>query len=213
MTVFIPARTSIIDQIGQNFLIRGNMPLTSMDDFAFNDIENVVNMNFKNHNFMDICLIDNAGEIKSFEPEIKAFWLSLSSFPSWPPINKNYDPKILRGGTLVSRNLTRQGNFVWWPIEGIGPNQNPNDFINSGWNFSGLVDFLISLSKTEKPTAIYFHCMLGADRTGALHAGYMMKSKNMKADKAIEIVSNCGAGKPNSDYINLINKYGEYLNG
>jgi len=86
-------------------------------------------------------------------------------------------------------------------------------FLSSpGWDFGGVVDKVIELFENSTNALIYFHCMLGADRTGALHSGYLMKAKGMSLKKAANITDNAtSAHAPNADYVRLRAAYADTM--
>jgi protein-tyrosine phosphatase len=61
-----------------------------------------------------------------------------------------------------------------------------------------------------KNSLIYVHCMLGADRTGALHVGYMMLEKHFSLDEALGVCeSSTSAGLPSEPYMRLVRAYSQ----
>ena len=46
----------------------------------------------------------------------------------------------------------------------------------------------------------------GAERTGAVHMGYLIRYMNKKYSEALEIASN-PVGAPNADYLYLVQEY------
>ena len=68
------------------------------------------------------------------------------------------------------------------------------------------------MMKSYKETAFYIHCQLGADRTGAAHIGYLMKSKKMNLEEASDVANHStSAGAPNADYQRLVEAYSKSL--
>jgi protein-tyrosine phosphatase len=76
------------------------------------------------------------------------------------------------------------------------------------WNLYGLVNQVVGLLSSDVPRTVYVHCSLGADRTGAVVACYMMKARGMTLSEALSFTSSqTPAGSPNRDYIALITAY------
>lgn len=205
-----------------HLLVRGNMPLNPDGGFAYQEIEEAVNMTFIQDRFVDVSLIDNTGERDSWSTEVEAFHVQPDTYPAanWPPYlhQPNWNPKGFLGNDSLSygkppRNRTR-AHLVWWPFEGLPPNTDPEVFLTApGWDFGGLVEYLYGLYRNDQapPTVIYIHCMLGADRTGALHAGLLVKS-GIGIDEALQIVSQAtDAGSPSPDYRRLARAYAASL--
>lgn len=209
-------RVGIVDQIGNTLLVRGTEPLITEDlHFAYDEIGDALKVDLEPYDFLDLCLIDNVGERWAWEPEIKSFGIDPAQYPTtyWPPyLQKGYDSKALIGRTLTTEGHVVPASMIWWPIEGVPTGQNGKVELGwPGWNFVGLIDYLIELSTTLKNTVIYFHCMLGSDRTGAAHIGYLMKAKNMNLTNAIEKSQITKATLPRFDYMNLVEAYAKQL--
>lgn len=198
-----------------HLLVRGNMPLID-GVFAYEEIESALNLDFDADRFVSTSLIDNTGERESWSWELEAFGISTEEYPAtnWPPYihQPDWDPKRLQGnGTLVYGTRSRKkSHLIWWPFEGMALMDDPNVFLNSpGWDFAGCVEYLYGLymDPHEPPTVFYLHCMLGADRTGALHAGLLVRA-GVKVEDALILASATPAGAPSQDYQRLVRAYG-----
>lgn len=208
--VVLPGKTS------KHTLVRGMLPLID-GDFAYPEIEKALGVDLSGDKFVCVSLIDNTGERGWWTNELAAFKVDPNVYPAanWPPYvhQPNWAPNTLLGtGDLIyGKSFFRQrAHLVWWPIEGLSPIDDPKVFLGKpGWDLGGLVNFLYGMfmNRSTEKTTFYFHCKLGADRTGALHAGLLMKS-GMKVEDAILRVSNATpAGAPNADYLRLIRAY------
>ena len=224
---FDPKRVAEVHLPGSkspHLLVRGNMPLID-GKFAYKGIENTLDLTFNDDRFISISLIDNTGERSSWAEELTAFHVPTDTFPAenWPPYLRQpeWSPKILLGTGVLnygsdSQSRTR-ANLIWWPFEGMSveDTKNPEVFLHSpGWDFAGLVEFLYGIYHDDAaPTSvIYMHCMLGADRTGALHAGLLIRS-GVEVGVALQIVAQAtDAGAPSMDYQRLIKAYASDLN-
>jgi hypothetical protein len=215
---FDPTRTAIVDEINGNLLIRTDMPIRQSDStFAYQELQTTVQRDFGAYqSLLDISVIDNVGERESLRLEANAFGVNLDeTLPEsfWVPWQTGYDRSQLLGSEVSYNGGQRPGNLVWWPFEGLPKNERPNVYLTSpGWDFNGLVEFLIAQALNPLPKVILFHCMLGADRTGALHRGYLMKAKKMHYNQACDVAdASCQAGHPNQDYDRLSKAYFSFL--
>jgi hypothetical protein len=217
-STFIPSRCALIDTKGSNVLIRGNMPLAGSDlHFAFDEIKAASGVkDLANRKLVDMSTIDNVGERGSFVPEVRAFGIDPEAkFPEslWPPYLHGYNPKMFRGSDITTEGHTTEGSLVWWPFEGLPANEDPAIYLtNQGWDFSGFIDYVIELLEVMSNLAIYVHCMLGADRTGAFHIGYLMKTQGLSLSAAsAKANASTSAGAPNADYQRLVAAYAATL--
>ena len=217
---FLPERIGVCDRIGKNVLIRGVEPLIGDDNhFAYNEICQATGIDLKQYQLIDVCLIDNVGERWAFAPEMRAFGVDPDKeYPKtyWPPyLQAGYDPKKLIGRTVTTEGISAIGSMVWWPIEGLPNGQNPTVYLEGpGWNLDGLVGYLMDLMAQENvQVAVYVHCMVGSDRTGAAHIGYIMKSTGVSLQKAMDAASKITKAPPPRppDYMNLVQAYAKYL--
>lgn len=211
---FLPERIGIADAYGENLLIRGIEPLIGDDlHFAYKEIGDAIKRDLTKYNLVDVCLIDNVGERWAFAPEVRAFGIDPDIvYPTsyWPPyLQAGYDPKQMIGRTVRAEGFSAPGSMIWWPIEGLPPNQDPKVFLSwPGWNLSGLVDHLNDLMRgLSGRNAIYLHCMVGSDRTGAAHISYLMKWKGLSKEDAIKMSQITAAPLPRNDYMMLIDAY------
>ncbi|HEY1016481.1 MAG TPA: hypothetical protein VGE07_27470 [Herpetosiphonaceae bacterium] len=121
--------------------------------------------------------------------------------------------------------------FTWWPLEATDASVpadanewdqfvNPRDaqpasFQPGQYGFAAAVAYLQALmaQPADPPRAIYVHCSEGADRTGALMAGYLLRqypAHYRTADAAIQ--GACAAVRadfppPNANYCALLKAY------
>jgi hypothetical protein len=217
-STFIPSRCGMMDVVGSNVLIRGNMPLIEPDfHFAYEEIQIAIGLNLSSMSkFIEVPIIDNNGEREQFEQIFSAFGVSSEKYPEsfWPWWEYlDYNPNELQGSTLKTEGTEKKGSLIWRPFEGLPENTDPKIFLKSpGWDFDGFICNLINLMKNLKNTAIYVHCQLGADRTGAAHIGYLMKSKRLNLELASKIAnSSTSAGAPNADYQRLVEAYSKII--
>ena len=212
---FIPDRCVIVDMIGSNTLIRGNMPLIAPDDhYALSEISAASGVNMAGKRFIEIPIIDNVGERDQFAAIIQAFGVDPENYPTsfWPWWQQpGYNPDTQRGTILTTEGHSISGSFIWRPFEGLPANTDSDLFLYApGWDFDGFITMVVDLLHTCEDTVIYVHCQLGADRTGAFHIGYLMNAHGLDLETAIKEASDATpAGAPNADYIRLVTAYAD----
>lgn len=209
MLEFSPELVKVVDRVGPNTLIRGPMPLRADESFAYEDIAQATGLDLTQKTFVDISLIDCTGEHMFLAAEMAAFGLTAPEPSYWPPfLQPDYHPSKGTPSTLPGGHPAK---FFWWPIEGIGAGADPTPMLYSpGYNFAGLVGRLTQLMYDPSPKNVYIHCMLGADRTGALHGGYLLK-KQEPLSRVLQLIDCTPAHLPNVDYIRLIEAYAASL--
>lgn len=189
------------------------MPLLGEDlHYAYLEIEAVTGVDLPARKLVEIPIIDNVGERAQFEPLMRAFGLNPDIYPPtyWPPWEqKGFKPNKMLGTKVKAGGRSFPGSLIWRPFEGLPANADPDVFLYSpGWDFSGFIDNVIKLMHTMADAAIYVHCQLGADRTGAFHIGYLMRQYECSLAEATEVANtSTSAGPPNADYQRLVSAY------
>lgn len=193
------------------------MPLLGSDlHYAYDEIVAAAKVDLSARTLIEMPIIDNVGERAQFEPLMRAFGVDPDIYPPsyWPPwTQKGYEPNKLLGTEVTTEGKTHPGSAVWRPFEGLPVGQDPKEYLYSpGWDFAGFVEHVIEILHTATNTAVYVHCQLGADRTGAFHIGYLMKLYGLSlADATIEADASTSAGAPNADYLRLVTAYAATL--
>lgn len=214
---FLPDRCAHIDTVNSNVLIRGNMPLIAPDDhYALEEISEASGVDLSSRRLVEIPIIDNVGEREQFVALVRAFGLDPDAYPTsfWPWWQQpGYDPDAQRGTELTTEGRVRPGAVVWRPFEGLPADTDPEPFLGApGWDYGGFVDMVIELLESCVDTAVYVHCQLGADRTGAFHIGYLMRAYKLGLKEASTLAdASTDAGAPNADYQRLVAAYAKTL--
>jgi hypothetical protein len=181
-TVYNPKRTFVVNKVGSNFLVRGNLPLDDDGNFAYDDLAKRLKadkITLSKMTLIDVSLIDNQGEAPELSAEFKAFDETMPSV--WPPVDKGFDIFKQFGSSVCGH----PGKLMWMPIQGCADQNNCTVVENPQYNFAGIVDHLQMLIEAGSNTVIYFHCMNGHDRAGSLTACYMMKHMGRSRDQAM----------------------------
>jgi len=243
-TTFDQARTAVVDEntgFG-NLLIRGNFPLNcnSPRAFAFNDLNmklkqiKSASFNLNDYEIIIVALINNAGNLDDLKSEEAIFGLNpdadihcQSDYSDGTPALYNcLDGR--RTTSYSAANPSQQPQkFYWWPLWICGADgcttldtyaycklrdlpKQMNDLINEAPPYSG--------GKTKR--LVYFHCEHGCDRTGTVHAAYIMfKDKDAKAltlQKAVDLANGSIGQEDNcmkEGYLALARKYCQYIYG
>jgi len=190
------------------------MPIVGDDShYAYDEIAFATGVDLETYSqFISVSLIDNTGERDAWEHEVSAFGVDPDTFPKkeWPPYlhSDDWNPYLKLGTELVTEWKQITGSLIWWPIEGLPDKVNPNVFLTSpGWDLRGLIDHITSMLN-EPGTAVYVHCALGADRTGAVHAAWLINQQGLDAKTALdEAAQATSAGAPSADYRRLVAAY------
>ncbi len=198
---FDPGRLAIVDEIGGNLLVRGNFPMVPNDGaipcytgqehcFAYNEFDTrmkelVPGFDLDEYEIIDVSLIDNRGTRDELIAEMNSLNRGLADIPygdSWLPFDDNgsWDPKTV----YISTNAEKKPwGVVWWPIWACPKDHRPcttDDLvILNRFRFLEAPAYLKELLTTPAPAPgkkrlVYFHCVQGTDRTGALHINYIM---------------------------------------
>jgi hypothetical protein len=186
-TTYAPKRTFVVQQVGSNVLVRGNLPLTPDGSFAYDKLNKTLkkaiggDFDLLNNTIIDVSLIDNQGELPELTAEFTAFGVAGSIPTVWPPVAHGVNIFTQYGSTVEGH----PGKLIWMPIQGCVDTNNCSAIEPTLYNFGGIVDQLNTLVNTGTNTVIYYHCMNGHDRAGSLTACYMMKHMGRTRDQAM----------------------------
>jgi hypothetical protein len=225
-STYDPTKTFLVEKRGTNVLVRGNMPLKSDSSFAYNELNTRLkelvggNFDLKNNKLVDLSLIDNnpASERYELQSEFEAYGMSKEDFDknfafpdTWPPVYRKVDV-TKQWETTVDGD---KGSIIWYPCEGCSSDDNCKLVEPPQYDFNGLVEMVDDIMTTQENTVVYFHCMLGHDRTSALHAGYLMRYMGTTLESALNDAPPKGAkGFGDSwlkDYEELVKYYAGVL--
>lgn len=209
---FIPERVKAVDEVAGNVLIRGPMPLAGESwHYAYDEIAKASGVDLESMDFSVISLVDCTGERQVLEAEFQAFGHDAPLPSYWPPFERpDYKPWQPFSGVLETDGPVIQANLFWWPIEGLPDGVDPSQFLSApGWDLSGLVELVYGLmvQRRARPLALYVHCTLGADRTGAVHSCYLVRKGEAEAGAFAAADSSTTAGPPAPDYQRLRSAY------
>lgn len=198
---------------------RGNIPINVSGHFAYHELTVALGLEVGDV-LVDVSLIDNVdgSERSQWLVEVSAFGIDASSdFPGGsdipPQFNQpGWNPARLLGDEVRMAGGVAPGHLVWWQIEGgatpdvLGPDPR-------SYNFTGLIEYMGVLRQT-RDAVVYFHCMNGTDRTGAVVAGYAMRWMGMDLAKARSLADRVNAaGKMSPPYEQLVETYARWLAG
>lgn len=159
------------------------------------------------YDVIEFVLHDNATNAIELNLEMKALGRSLDDIANgygrkWLPYGNDSDwkPETIYTSTIAEKIL---GGLVWWPIFACPskPCDNTNKNYSNGFtetevaldkmhfiDASGYLKILLETPDgSGKKRLIYFHCVTGTDRTGALHVTYIMDNNpDLNFKQAIE---------------------------
>ncbi len=195
------------------------MPLLGSDlHYALKEIQEASGVDLSKYRIIDVPIIDNVGERTQFAAIMRAFGVDPSQFPTsfWPWWQQEgYIPNALHGTTLRAENVIQAGSVLWRPFEGLPEEEDPTLFLGAPeWDYAGFIVTVRRMLETSQNVALYVHCQLGADRTGAFHIGYLMHTMGLSLAEASSMANgSTSAGPPNGDYQRLVAAYADTLRG
>lgn len=211
---YLPERTRVVTGLS-SVLVRGSVPVDSSGLPTFGALraqaQQQTAVDLTHLPLLVVSLIDNQGERPMLDDELRACALPLAAVPHvWPPFTVGYRA-VPKGNPLL----------FWWPIE-AAPAATPEAVVTGqfltdlgvqgqpgGYNLNGLIDALHVAMKMGPAKLIYVHCSLGADRTGAVVYGYLVKHCALPPKIALQ--RTCAVTTPNADYLRLIQDYTQFL--
>lgn len=216
MAVFDPNRCSLVEMCDYTPVWRGNIPINAKGEFAYHEMAIALDIE-PGYGLIDVSLIDNikGGERDKWLVELNAYEVPVKDFPSGPDIppqfnQPKWNPARLLGNGIKLRNGTAPGHLCWWQIEGghdgvvLGPEK-------QSYNFIGLIEYLGILRQGDG-LFVYFHCMNGTDRTGAVAAAYAMRYLGMDLEMAMAFAASVpDAGVMSDPYKQLVKAYSDWL--
>lgn len=190
-----PSYTGLVDYSAStgNLLFRGNLPLLDPSGppyyYAYDEMNTrmqaltssiLPDFDLTNYTLLDICLLDNQGDLEDLQLVIGNFPGATLPTTQWPPYQyvTPWMPWVTLGsGTVtVSSTGSYPGNVMWWPFEPGDAEQEGS----AGFNFSGLVAFANTVVNATpaleaQSVVTYVHCDSGVNRTGAFTVSYLLQ--------------------------------------
>jgi len=216
--VFDPSRAALVDGGGEAPVWRGNLPINARGQIAYHELAVAVGLDVGD-SLVDVSLIDNVdgSERAQWIVEAEAFGVDvLVDFPGGPGIPPQFNQpgwnpaRFLGDAVRMPGGGEAAGHLVWWQIEGgstadvLGPDVR-------SYNFVGLIEYL-GVLRSMPDSVVYFHCMNGTDRTGAVVAGYGMRWMGLSLEKARALADRVSAaGKMSPPYEQLVEAYAKWL--
>jgi hypothetical protein len=174
--IFDGSRVKIVDNIGQNYFIRGSNPFVEKlgdRNFSYHDLKKQINLTINKSGkktlddfyLVDLNLLNFDGIFQILDEEL--FFKKnpqLGSFVKYSEISPALLLMIFSNNQLVYE-ITK--NY----------HQNIDKILQK------INDDLLTIS--NKPVVIYLHCNAGRDRTGFITASYRMKYLNQNLSQAL----------------------------
>ena len=195
-------KTKFVDQVGNNLLYRGNIPLDKKQFALVDVLDSMVSENSQKTPVNKALVAPNA------LPELNYF-VDFNLLTKLNPkekadfnVEKNFFSKNQGLGKIIHHDV--DALFIHGIVTGT---------------VGKLVDQVITdlrtqVSKPEDtPRIIYVHCEAGLDRTGAVIAGYAMRYLDYSYVDALALNATLGLRDPNSSAELAIKLYAIYLNG
>jgi hypothetical protein len=236
-TQFEPEKLAIVDENISygNLLIRGNFPLNcdTPRAFAYNQLEEKMkqlkgsSFNLADYEIILVSLINNAGNLNDLRAEENVFGLNPDSIncqneysDGTPELYRCLDKYRTTPYQNINPNHAPH-QFYWWPLWICGADNCTTLDTYSACKFKDISENFNTLLNTEPPYStgkkkrlIYFHCEHGCDRTGAVHAAYLMfKDRNSKLLNLQKAIDKAGEAIPQGNscmkggYVALLRKF------
>ena len=133
-------------------------------------------------------------------------------------------------GPLTDGAIHRQAGNLIWSTVGFCENGNDdqcqhilNTDTSTTCSYANLIDMLTTLMAENDPSGkkllIYYHCVLGTDRTGGVTIGYLQKTTSMSFANAVTYATHLGTEDsmppwmPNNQSLDLANAYCQKIYG
>ena len=175
-----PNQTYLVDHVGGNWLIRGNMPLNDDGTFAYTALNEKLKtllpegFDLSMMTVIDVSLIDNQGELPSLECEFTSFGAGTPP-TAWQPYPAGILFNGYGDGSVQGDGVSGMGSLLWMPIQGCDEGQCEVQETTL-YDFDGVVSYIRGiLTSNVSNQLMYIHCMNGHDRAGSLTCGYQMK--------------------------------------
>jgi len=194
---YSPKRTYLVtaNTENNNYLVRGNEPLNEDGTFTYDSINEklqtlITDFDLTKNKLITISIIDNNpnSERGDLNDEFLAYGMSQEEFDktfpfqtTWPPFWNGVNVRKQYGNSVNGYS----GSVIWYPVQGCTDMSNCSLVEPTQFNFSGLIDYIHLMMKTEENTVIYYHCEHGHDRTGAVTGAYMLKYMGISLENVL----------------------------
>lgn len=197
---FFINRTKFVDQIGENLLYRGSLPIDNKQFVLQEVLDSMVSQESRKMPVNKALVAPNTLPQSNYFIDFNLLTKILPKERADFNVENNFFSQNPKAGELVHHDadvLFAEGILIGKVGKFIDP---------------VIVDLYNQLSKKENnPRIIYVHCEAGLDRTGAIVSGYAMRYLKYSYKDALALNSTLELRNPNSSAQLAIKLYAKYL--
>lgn len=193
-------KTKFIDQVGNNLLYRGNIPLYKKQFALVNVLDSMVSESSRE------TPVNKALVAPSVLPDLNYFvdFNLLTKLNPKEKVDFNIEKKFFSKNQYLGKIIHHDVDALFTRGIVTGKVGKLVDQV--------ITDLRIQVSKSgDTPRIIYVHCEAGLDRTGAVIAGYTMRYLEYSYVDALALNATLGLRDPNSSAKLAIKLYALYL--